>query len=133
MVTASELVENIARQEGGRFAMHLGKKRRRVRLTAMTRIKRSSDSASATVWGVPTGPWVWVDSGAGAHLIPKRKPTAKNPRPMHGQGYAHPVQRKQLHHPGTGGRGAWRAVKERARREVPKIFQEEVHKAVSSG
>jgi hypothetical protein len=131
MVTATELVEKIAREEGGRYAMHLGKKKRRVRLTAITRIKRSTDSAQATVWGVPTGPWVWVTSGAGAHLIPKRKPTARNPRPMFGQGFEHPVQRMQLHHPGSHGRGAWRAVQERARREVPDIFREEVRKMVN--
>lgn len=134
MVAASELVERIANEEGSRIGpMTLGRKRRRVRLTSTTRIRRGRATAEVTVWGVPTGPWVWADSGTGAHAIPKRKPTARRPRPMHGAGYAHPISRKQIQHPGARGRRAWRRVYERAVREVPTVVGQAVKKEIARG
>ena len=125
---ACKAVEQIAAQEGGTVV--LGRKRRRVKLKAITRIKPSGNKITATVWGVPTGPWVWKNTGAGAHTIPKRKPTAKKPRPMHGKGYPHPIQRMQIQHPGASGQGTWRVVVKRAERVVPEIIGKAVHEAL---
>lgn len=122
---AARAVERAAKAEG--HVIVLGKRRRRVKLSAYSRFKQTS----VIVYGKPTGPWVWLNTGASGHSIPKRKPTARRPRPMHGAGYAHPVQRKQLEHPGRGGVGAWRRVRARAEIEVPKAFRDAVLKAVS--
>jgi hypothetical protein len=51
---------------------------------------------------------------------------------MHGQGYAHPVSNKQLHHPGSSGHGAWERVKTRAAQIVPEYIGKAVHQAVST-
>lgn len=131
LTAACKAVEQIAAQEGGTVV--LGRKQRRVKLKAITRIKGSGNKVTATVWGVPTGPWVWRNTGASGHNIPKRKPTAKKPRPMHGDGYAHPIQRMQVHHPGSSGDHAWRTVVKRAERVVPEIIGKAVHEAVSRG
>lgn len=128
---ACTAVEKIAVQEGGTVV--LGRKRKRVKLKAITRVKDHGAEVVATVWGVPTGPWVWANTGANPHAIPKRKPTAKRPRPMQGDGFEHPVQRVQVHHPGTGGRGAWRKVVARAERVVPEIIGQAVHEVVRRG
>lgn len=128
---ACKAVEEIAAQEGG--SVVLGRKRRRVKLKATTRIKGSGNTVTATVWGVPTGPWVWKTSGTRAHTIPKRRPSAKKPRPMQGKGYAHPVQYRQVHHPGSGGHHAWQIVVKRANKVVPEIIAKRVHEVVSGG
>lgn len=125
---ATKAVEEIARQEGGTVV--LGRKRRRVKLKAITRIKPSGNSITATVWGVPTGTWVWKNTGASSHAIPKRKPTARRPRVMHAQGYEHPVSHRQISHPGRGGDGRWRDVVKRANRVVPEIIEQRVHEAI---
>jgi hypothetical protein len=133
---ATTAVERIAEQEAVRAAgghVTLGKKKRRVKLTAVSRVKGSGNAVAVTVWGKPTGPWVWIDTGTSAHTIPKRKPTAKKPRPMYGQGYDHPVQRKQIHHPGAHGKRAWQQVRKRAEIIVPELLRDEVHKVVTSG
>lgn len=125
-------VVKIAEQEGG--TVTLGKKRRRVKLTAKPRVKPTGPhTVEVTVWGTPTGPWVWKTTGTQAHDIPKRKPTAKRPRPMLGDGYEHPVQRTQVRHPGTVGHGAWLKVEARAAKVIPAIFRDEIRKAVNSG
>jgi len=129
---SARAVIKIAEQEGG--SVTLGKKRRRVRLSAVARVKPTGpDSVEVTVWGKPTGVWVWKTTGTKAHDIPKRKPTAKKPRPMHGEGYDHPVQRTQVRHGGTTGHGAWLKVEERAARVIPEIFDEEIKKVMSRG
>jgi hypothetical protein len=128
---ACKAVEKIAAEEGGTVV--LGRKKRRVKLKAITRIKPSGNTITATVWGVPTGPWVWKNTGTGAHQIPKRTPTKRSPRPMHGDGYGHPIQRKQISHPGSGGRNAWRTVVKRAERVVPETIQKHVHEVIARG
>jgi hypothetical protein len=122
---AARAVEQAAKDQG--HTVVLGKRRRRVKLGAYTRFMHSG---RVVVYGRPTGPWVWLNTGTRAHPIPKRKPTARRPRPMHGAGYPHPISRTQLHHPGRGGQGAWRKVVARARIEVPKAFVAAVRKAV---
>lgn len=126
LAAACKAVEEIAFTEGGSVVV----RGRRYKLKAITRIKRGGNTITATVWGTPTGFWVWKNTGTSAHLIPKRPPTAKNPRPMHGGGYAHPIQRKQIMHPGTGGRGAWRKVVARAERIVPETIEKYVKGAL---
>lgn len=128
---AADAVIKIAEAEGGTIT--LGKKRRRVRLSAVARVKGKGNNVSVTVWGKPTGPWVWKTTGARGHVIPKRPPTAKKPRPMLAHGYTHPIQSKQIHHPGSHGHGAWRKVVTRAERVIPELFRDEVHKAVTHG
>jgi hypothetical protein len=125
---AADAVTKIAEQEGGHVT--LGKKKRRVKLSAVARVKGSGDHVEVTIWGRPTGPWVWVTSGTSPHKIPKRQPTAKKPRPMHGKGYEHPVQRMQLQHHGAHGKGAWTQVQKRAGRVVPEIFKDQVKKVL---
>lgn len=125
---AANAVIKIAEQEGGTIT--LGKKRRRVKLSAVARVKGKGNNVAVTVWGRPTGPWVWKTSGTTGHSIPKRKPTERKPRPMHGAGYEHPIQRTQLHHPGSRGHGAWTTVEKRAGRVVPELFHDEVKKAL---
>ena len=97
------------------------------------RVQRRGNEATATVWGMPTGLWVIQTSGASAHTIPKRKPTKRRPRPMKGAGYEHPIQMKQIQHPGTHGLGAWTRVRKRSHVLVPEVFRDEVHRAVSRG
>lgn len=129
VTAASKAVEEIARAEGG--SVVLGRKKRRVKLRAITRIKPSGDSITASVYGVPTGPWVFKSYGASPHAIPRRPPTPRRPRPMKGDGYEHPVSNKQLHHPGSSGDGGWRRVRERAAVEVPRVIRAEVKRALS--
>lgn len=127
LTAACKAIETVAQQEGG--SVVLGRKRRRVKLKAITRFKGSGNTITATVWGVPTGPWVWKNTGAGGHMIPKRAPTAKRPRPLKGDGYAHPINR-QIHHPGASGKGAWNKVEERARKIVVDYVGKAIHEAV---
>ncbi len=131
LIAACKVIETVAAQEGG--SVVLGRKKRRVKLKAITRIKSTPNSTTATVWGVPTGPWVWKTTGTKAHQIPKRPPTLKRPRPMHGQGYPHPISNKQIHHPGSGGKHAWDRVFARAEKIVPEYIGKAIHEAVSRG
>jgi hypothetical protein len=132
VIAAAAVVEKIAEQEAARVGgfVTLGRKRRRVRLTTVARIKRIPGGAQITLWGKPTGGWVWATDGTDAHAIPKRRPTKRKPRPMHGDGYEHPISNKQIQHPGSAGRGAWTRVRQRADREVPQIIADLVHEAV---
>lgn len=130
MRAACKAIETVAAQEGGTVV--LGRKQRRVKLKAITRIKGGGNTITATVWGVPTGPWVWKNTGTRGHAIPKRPPTVKRPRPLKGDGYAHPVN-KQIRHPGSGGSGAWRRVQQRAEKIVPEYIGKAIHEAVSRG
>lgn len=127
--TAADTVIRIAAHEGG--TVTLGRKRRRVKLSAVARHPHG-DPAAATVWGKPTGPWVWKNTGAAAHAIPRRP--RRKARYLHAQGYEHPVNaHNTLHHPGMRGRGAWRDVVAQARVVVPKIYLAEIGKAIRHG
>jgi hypothetical protein len=135
MVDAAKAVERIAREVGSTIGpVALGRKGRRVRLSAVTRIrKRGTSDAEATVWGRPTGPWVWVTSGTRPHTIPKARSRGKQrgTRYLKGDSYQHPYG-LPVQHPGASGRGAWRTVVRRAEVEVPKVFLDAARRAMRS-
>lgn len=137
MVEATKAVERIAREVSATVGpVALGRKGRRTKLRAITRIKgRGTASAEATVYGVPTGPWVWVTSGTGAHTIAPRsrgRGKARTTRYLKGDRYEHPIGRP-VQHPGATGKGAWRRVVQRAETEVPKVFLEQARAVMNRG
>lgn len=112
--------------------VHMGRKKRAVRLTAVARFRGSGNHVKARVWGRPTGPWVWVTAGTASHTIPKpRRGRGKQrtTRYLKGPGYKHPIGRPVIH-PGATGKGAWLRVRRAARRDVPKAYAQAVAKAV---
>jgi len=132
IVDAAELVEAIAKQNGGSVTINRKGRHRRYNLFAVTEYRRDNERAvGATVFGTPTGFWVWKTSGTrGGYSIPKRKPRQGSSRYMYGAGYAHPV-RGQIKRKGrVGGRRAWDKVRARAEREVPQVFVQAVHDIV---
>lgn len=132
---AAKEVEKIAREVSGTIGpVTLGRKGRRVKLRAITRhVRGTTGSASLIVYGVPTGPWVWVTSGTGSHVIPKKKigGKARTTRYIKGDRYAHPYG-KQVIHPGATGKGAWTRVVRRAEQRAPEVMRDEVRKAVGA-
>jgi hypothetical protein len=134
---ATKVVERIAREVGASVGpVALGKKGRRTKLSAVSRIRGSGNAIEATVWGKPTGPWVWVTSGTKPHTIPKARGRgrgkARTTRYLKGAGYEHPIG-VPVHHPGAGGKGAWRRVEQRARIEVPKAFLDAARRVIANG
>jgi hypothetical protein len=132
IVEAAELVEDIAKQNGGSVTINRSGRHRRYNLGAVTHYdKTNQTTVGATVFGTPTGFWVWKTSGTrGGYSIPKRKPRQGSSRYMYGAGFAHPV-RGQIRRKGrVSGRGAWTKVRARAEREVPQVFIQAVHDAV---
>jgi hypothetical protein len=110
----------------------MGRRKRPVRLTAVARYRGSGNNVRARVWGRPTGPWVWVTAGTGAHVIPKdRRGRGKQrtTRYLKAPGYAHPIGRPVVH-PGATGKGAWLRVRRQARRDIPKAYVMAVRKAI---
>ena len=94
--------------------------------------QRGADIITATVFGSPTGFWIWQNTGTRGHTIKPKQGTHKGwPRVVANPNWDHPVS-VPVHHPGTGGRGAWRRVDNQARRVVPQIFIEAVHDAVKA-
>jgi hypothetical protein len=128
---ATRGVERIARAKGDEIGpVHLGRKKRTVRLRAVSRFRGGGNHVQARVWGLPTGPWVWVTAGTGAHVIPKaRRGKARTTRYLKAAGYAHPIGRP-ITHPGARGKGAWRQVQRQAAREIPLLYAQAVAKAV---
>lgn len=130
---AAKEVERIAREVSSTIGpVSLGRKGRRTRLRAITRhIAGTTGSASLIVFGVPTGPWVWVTSGTGAHTIPKTRTRGKQrtTRYLKGDKYSHPYG-KPVTHPGASGKGAWRRVQQRAAQRVPEVIRDEVRKVI---
>lgn len=131
---ATRAAERIARAKGDEIGpVHLGKRKRTVRLRAVSRFRGRGNHVQARVWGLPTGPWVWVTAGTGTHVIPKaRRGKARTTRYLKAAGYEHPYG-KPLIHPGAHGKGAWLKVKRRCAMQVPKVYAEAVHKAVRGG
>jgi hypothetical protein len=68
------------------------------------------------IQGTPAGPWIWVDSGTGPHLIRRRK--------------RGPMRKMTVRHPGTRGKGAWLAVVKRSSDLVPRVFVDLVMEVV---
>ena len=131
---AARAVERVAKAEGQRVGpVHMGRRKRAVRLTAVSRIKGSGNRVSANVWGRPTGPWVWVTAGTQAHMIAPRRGRgrgkARTTRYLKAPGYAHPYAGAVLH-PGATGKGAWTRVRRKARRVAPVAYLAAVRKAV---
>jgi hypothetical protein len=124
---ASTLVEGIAEQTGRPVTI----KGQRYVLTAETTIeRRGAQAIIATVSGKPTGFWVWQNTGTKPHRIaPQPGRNRGRPRVIAGRSWGHPVS-VAVHHPGASGRGRWRQVTQRARREVPQIFRDAVHDAL---
>lgn len=132
MTDAAKAVERIAREVSASVGpVHLGKRKRSVRLRVISRgVKGSARAAETTVYGVPTGPWVWVTSGTASHVIPKQRARkSRKTRYMKGDGYAHPIGRPVTHH-GAHGKGAWRKVVQRAERDVPQAFIDAARKVM---
>ena len=130
---AAKEVERIAREVGQQVGpVALGRKGRRTRLTAVARrFGSQANGANVVVYGKPTGPWVWVTAGTGAHTIAPRGGRGKQrtTRYLKGASYKHPYGRP-VQHPGASGRGAWRRVVARAEVDVPEVFLKAVKKAV---
>jgi hypothetical protein len=133
MEDACKQVEKIARDVGSSVGpIHFRK--RSGKLTAITRIKgRGKTTAEATVYGVPTGPWVWVTSGTSGHTIPRQRSRGnRKVRYLKGVKYGHPYG-KPVHHPGASGKGAWKRVVTRAEVEVPKAFVDAARRVMGRG
>lgn len=128
---AARAVVATAKREGAAAGpVHMGKRRRTVRLTAVARFR---GSGAVTVWGRPTGPWVWVTAGTQPHTIPKARRgrgKARTTRYLKAPAYPHPYGLAVLH-PGAAGRGAWLRVRRQARRDVPAAYLAAVRKALA--
>jgi hypothetical protein len=118
---ATALVEQIAADTGRPVRI----KGKTYQLTATTRIQRQGDGMTATVYGKPTGFWVWQNTGTKPHAIAPAKGTRKHRARVIVPNGGHP-QSVPVRHPGASGRGRWREVQQRARREVPQIFRDTV-------
>lgn len=94
-----------------------GMGRRGPRLRATATVRPQAHRATATVVGVPAGPWALLNAGARAHTIGPRARGAT----LAGPGLRHPVSFR-IRHPGARGKGTWRAVAARARRDVPPLY-----------
>lgn len=115
--TADQLTA-YAEQVGGQVGPH--------RLTAVARVT-GGPTATATIGGTPTAPWVWVNDGTSAHVIGTRSSGRR--RALLLEGAAHPVTPPVLHR-GARGRGAWRQVARRAAEVAPATVAAHVHEAV---
>jgi predicted TIM-barrel fold metal-dependent hydrolase len=130
---AARAAERIARAHGDAIGpVHMGRKKRTVRLRAVSRFRGSGNHVQARIWGRPTGPWVWVTAGTRPHVIPKaRRGKARTTRYLKAAGYEHPIGRPILHS-GATGRGAWWKVRRDVMREAPRVYARAVAKAVRS-
>jgi hypothetical protein len=131
---AAAAVVKLARDVGAQIGpVTMGKRRRRVQLTAVARFKGAGHNVTATVWGRPTGPWVWVSSGTMPHTIPKAgrrgRGKGRGTRYLKGDRYPHPYG-LPVTHPGATGKGAWRRVTTQARTKVPEVYREAIRRAI---
>ena len=131
---AAKKVETLAREVGQAVGpVALGKHGRRVQLTAVSRFKGSGNHVEATVWGRPTGPWVWVTAGTVEPSNPQtrgRREGAHHPLPE--RPGLHPSDRPPGDAPGRVGRGAWRRVTKRAESAVPDVYADAIRKLIGS-
>lgn len=121
---AALVVERFAAQTGRPITI----RKRRYPLTAVTKLdRRGATIVTATVFGTPTGFWVWQTAGTGAHDIGPRRRHTKTGRPpaVAGTAWGHPVS-DPVRHPGASGRGAWRRVDRMARQQVPGVILDAV-------
>jgi len=120
LIAAAKLAKRVVEDEartavGGDMA---GKHRRPIRLRGRDKgIRPIENGRAVLVVGTPAGPWVWLNTGTDAHAIRRRK--------------RGPMRKMTVRHPGTRGRGSWRAVVERCTELVPRIFTDAVREAVN--
>jgi len=114
----------IAERNGGKM---MGGK---YQLTAKPdRIRRRDDEASVVMKGVPSGFWVWKETGTGKHEIrPRKKRKFKVPGPM-GGGLPHPMF-GVVEHPGSDGSLKWTKTVDQAGKAIADIVERGIAKAV---
>lgn len=111
-----DMARTAARPATGGDAILTGK-HRPIRLRTRTRIADTGGIiAAATVWGVPPGPWRWINDGTKPHDIRRRK--------------RGPESKLTVHHPGMRGSGSWDHAELEARRRIPTLMATAVAKAV---
>lgn len=104
---------------GGDGALSSGGKRKPRRLRTRTQIHtRGTDIPVVVVWGVPAGPWRWMNDGTAAHQIRRRR---KGPR-----------AKMTVDHPGMSGYGSWDETRVIVARVIPGRFLEAASAAVKS-
>jgi len=155
MVATAKAAKAAATEEARRAGvatLHLprrGKPDRLVRLRAVDTIREATVGgypvARLRVQGVPVGPWVWVNTGTGAHLVGAgrtrgARTTAARLRSARKTGKGgfvvfgpDQVRRVPVWHPGARGRLVWRRVQKRIRADAPDLVRAAVHEAVRRG
>ena len=123
--TACRTVEQYAASVGG--TVRVGTNKRRVKLTATTKIRTSGNTVSATVVGEPVGPWVWKTDGTDPHRI---APRGRGRRRVLAGALGHPVS-VPIRHPGSRGRGAWDDVAAYAAKTVPDVIERQIGRAIN--
>lgn len=118
MIAAAKAAKQIAGQEGTRAGSPLkGKKRRGLRLRATDDIRPlGTDGTTCRIQGVSPAGWVWVTTGTQAHRIRRRR--------------RGPLRKMTVPHPGTAGQGAWWRVVARVEDVVPRLFADELTRAM---
>lgn len=117
MIAIAKAAKQTATQEAARVGAPLsGAGRRGLRLRARDDIRDTADGATCRIQGVSPAGWVWVNTGTKPHRIRRRK--------------RGPKRKLTVPHPGTRGKGAWRAVAERIARITPEIVADEMAQAV---
>lgn len=122
---AAKVVEDFAATQGRPVTIR-GK---RYPLGAVTKEEhRGRDILQATVFGTPTGFWVWQNTGTrgGYRIAPKPGTRHGRPRVLAGKSWDHPVSTSVTRIHGISGRGAWRRVDRYARANVPQVFVDAV-------
>lgn len=103
---------------------HGGRMMRKYQLTAKPSNRRvEGDIASVTMKGVPSGFWVWRESGTGGHWIRRKKAVRPGGRALLAGDLSHPLV-GPVYHTGSLGHGAWTKTVEEADRTIAGI----VHK-----
>ena len=125
ILEATTAVEDYAKRVGGRITIHRRKKGpRSYPLFAVTKFESDhGKTIRATVFGAPTGFWVWKTTGTRSHDIPAR---GRGQRFLFWSDLGHPIG-FWVRHPGSPGRGRWKQVTRFANTEVPRILSEAVH------
>jgi hypothetical protein len=106
--------------------IHTGRGRRPVHLTTVSNVTGAGETVSLFVNGKPSGVWVWLEAGTGAHREGARVAFMK------AQGYPHPV-RGPVRHPGSRGKQTWSRAVDDLRRELPELGIDVLRKAIRHG
>lgn len=111
MLPTVKQIKAIAVAEGGRMA-HVSKRGVKLRAVDKRMPGKADDVVVWRIQGVPVGPWVWTESGTGAHRIRRRK---------RGK-----LSKLTVAHPGSAGHGRWSRVVDRAEPIVVAVFTNEL-------